>query len=150
MNLRFKQNQDLLLIILFIVLIYDISYVTVNFVPEKNILLKKHLNSFDQLSVIFAQSTFPIKKIFIFNLHKNSKYIIQGLNFYIFFIIFTIFRWVKSTTFPYERLKKSFFLLRIDKWYLVNPRRKKKDSICMCLTLSGLCWTKKTGIYTTL
>ena len=26
--------------------------------------------------------------------------------------------------FSHDRLKKSFSLLRIDKWYLVNPRRK--------------------------
>ena len=29
-----------------------------------------------------------------------------------------------------------------------EARRKEYFSICVCLTLSGLCWAKKTGIYT--
>ena len=29
----------------------------------------------------------------------------------------------------------------------VRARRKDDYSICVCLTLSGLCWAKKTGIY---
>ena len=34
--------------------------------------------------------------------------------------------------------------------YLIGyiPRREEDYSLWMCLTLSGLCWEKKTGIYT--